>query len=96
YYLSWNEPLTEPEGEARPNTWVFRELARRLGLKEPTLYWTAEEVAESLLDVDHPYLAGINLKRLKEEGFVKLNLPKPFLPFRNGPVRFSPPPEVIP
>ena len=96
YYLSWNEPLTEPQGEARPNTWVFRELGRRLGLKEPTLHWTAEEVAESLLDVDHPYLAGINLKRLKEEGFVKLNLPKPFLPFRNGPVRFSPPPEVIP
>lgn len=96
YYLSWNEPLTEPQGEARPNTWVFRELGRRLGLREPTLYWTAEEVAESLLDVDHPYLAGINLKRLKEEGFVKLNLPKPFLPFRKGPVRFSPPPEVIP
>ncbi|MBW6395775.1 molybdopterin oxidoreductase family protein [Thermus sp. SYSU G05001] len=96
YYLSWNEPLTEPEGEAKPNTWVFRELGRRLGLKEPTLYWTAEEVAESLLDVDHPYLAGINLKWLKAEGFVKLNLPKPFLPFRKGPVRFSPPPEVIP
>lgn len=95
-YLSWNEPLAEPEGEARPNTWVFRELGRRLGLGEPTLYWSAEEVAESLLDVDHPYLAGISLRRLKEEGFVKLNLPKPFLPFRKGPVRFSPPPEVIP
>ncbi|MFN4232448.1 molybdopterin oxidoreductase family protein [Thermus sp.] len=96
YYLSWNEPLTAPQGEARPNTWVFRELGRRLGLEEPTLYWTAEEVARSLLDADHPYLEGITLERLKEEGFVKLNLPKPFLPFSRGPVRFSPPPEVIP
>ncbi|GAA5338749.1 molybdopterin oxidoreductase family protein [Thermus antranikianii] len=96
YYLSWNEPLTEPEGEARPNTWVFRELGRRLGLKEPTLYWTAEEVARSLLSTDHPYLEGLTLERLKAEGFAKLNLPKPFLPFAEGPVRFSPPPEVIP
>lgn len=62
YYLSWNEPLSPPAGEARPNTWVFRELAKRLGLKEPTLYWTAEEVAESLLASDHPYLEGITLK----------------------------------
>ncbi|WP_279164739.1 molybdopterin oxidoreductase family protein [Thermus scotoductus] len=96
YYLSWNEPLTEPEGEARPNTWVFRELARRLGLREPTLYWTAEEVARSLLSTDHPYLEGLTLERLKAEGFAKLKLPKPFLPFQKGPVRFSPPPEVIP
>jgi anaerobic selenocysteine-containing dehydrogenase len=96
YYLSWNEPLAEPEGEARPNTWVFRELAKRLGLKEPTLFWSAEEVAESLLASDHPYLEGITLERLKEEGFLKLNLPKPFLPFAQGPVRFSPPPLVIP
>lgn len=96
YYLSWNEPLVPPEGEARPNTWVFRELAKRLGLEEPTLYWTAEEVAKSLLDSDHPYLQGITLERLKREGFAKLNLPKPFLPFAEGPVRFSPPPEVIP
>ncbi|WP_038040755.1 molybdopterin oxidoreductase family protein [Thermus tengchongensis] len=96
YYLSWNEPLVPPEGEAKPNTWVFRELARRLGLKEPTLYWEAEDVARSLLDTDHPYLEGITLERLKREGFVKLHLPKPFLPFAKGPVRFSPPPEVIP
>ncbi len=96
YYLSWNEPLVPPEGEAKPNTWVFRELARRLGLKEPTLYWEAEDVARSLLDTDHPYLEGITLERLKREGFVKLHLPKPFLPFAQGPVRFSPPPEVIP
>ncbi|GAA5334894.1 molybdopterin oxidoreductase family protein [Thermus hydrothermalis] len=96
YYLSWNEPLAEPEGEARPNTWVFRELAKRLGLKEPTLHWGAEEVARSLLATDHPFLEGITLERLKEEGFVKLNLPKPFLPFAKGPVRFSPPPLVLP
>ncbi|MDW8357491.1 molybdopterin oxidoreductase family protein [Thermus sp.] len=96
YYLSWNEPLAEPQGEARPNTWVFRELAQRLGLEEPTLYWSAEEVARSLLDTDHPYLEGITLERLKAEGFLKLRLPKPFLPFARGPVRFSPPPQVLP
>ncbi|MER3537414.1 MAG: molybdopterin oxidoreductase [Thermus sp.] len=96
YYLSWNEPLLPPKGEARSNTWVFRELARRLDLEEPTLYWTAEEMARSLLDSSHPYLEGITLERLKQEGFLRLNLPRPFLPFSEGPVRFAPPPQVIP
>ncbi len=96
YYLSWNEALRPPKGEARPNTWVFQELSRRLGLKEPTLYWGTEEVARDLLDTDHPYLKGITLEKLKAKGFLKLNLPKPFLPFEKAQVRFSPPPEVIP
>lgn len=54
FYLSWNEPVMPPQGEARPNTWVFAELARRLSLEEPTLYWSAEELARSLLASGHP------------------------------------------
>ncbi len=101
YYLSWNDPVLEPAGEARPNTWVFRELARRLGLEEETLYWDAERVARSLLDTDHPWLEGITLERLRREGFVRLNLPRPFLPFKDGAntpsgrIAFDPPPPVI-
>ena len=101
FYLSWNEPVMRPQGEARPNTWVFAELARRLGLEEPTLYWSAEDLARSLLASGHPWLEGITLERLKAEGFVRLNTPRPFLPFKdgantqNGKVRFDPPPPVI-
>ena len=35
YWLHWNDAVMEPAGEARPNTWVFAELARRLGLEAP-------------------------------------------------------------
>ncbi len=101
FYLSWNEPVMRPQGEARPNTWVFAELARRLSLEEPTLYWSAEDLARSLLASDHPWLEGITLERLKAEGFVRLNTPREFLPFKDGAntqsgkVRFDPPPPVI-
>ncbi len=101
FYLSWNEAVMPPQGEARPNTWVFAELARRLSLEEPTLYWSAEELARSLLDSSHPWLEGITLERLKAEGFLRLNTPRPFLPFKDGAhtqsgkVRFDPPPPVI-
>ncbi|RDI95173.1 molybdopterin oxidoreductase family protein [Meiothermus sp. QL-1] len=101
YYLSWNEALLPPQGEARPNTWVFAELGRRLGLEEPTLYWDAETLARSLLDTDHPWLEGITLERLKAEGFVRLNIPRGYQPFTeqagtpSGKIAFDPPPQVI-
>ncbi|MCS7059512.1 MAG: molybdopterin oxidoreductase family protein, partial [Meiothermus sp.] len=101
YYLSWNEALMPPQGEARPNTWVFAELGRRLGLEEPTLYWDAETLARSLLDSPHPWLTGITLERLKAEGFVRLNIPRGHRPFTDGAgtpsgkVQFDPPPAVI-
>lgn len=100
FYLSWNEPVMFPQGEARPNTWVFAELSRRLSLEEPTLYWSAEDLAHSLLSSGHPWLEGITLERLKAEGFVRLNTPREFLPFKDGAntpsgkIRFDPPPPV--
>jgi anaerobic selenocysteine-containing dehydrogenase len=101
YYLSWNQALMQPQGQARPNTWVFAELGRRLGLAEPSLYWDAETLARSLLDSDHPWLKGITLERLKAEGFVRLNIPSGYRPYTesastpSGKVQFDPPPQVI-
>ena len=101
YYLQWAEPVVAPRGEAKPNSWVFRELARRLGLTDESLDWSAEEVARELLDSDHPFLASITFERLRREGSVKLNLPRPFLPyaggshFPDGKIRFSPAPRQV-
>ncbi|WP_299428282.1 molybdopterin oxidoreductase family protein [uncultured Meiothermus sp.] len=101
YYLSWNQAVMQPQGEARPNTWVFAELGRRLGLDEPTLYWNAETLARSLLDSDHPWLQGITLEGLKAEGFVRINKPRGYLPNAqtvstpSGRVQFDPPPQVV-
>ena len=101
YHLQWAEPVVPPAGEARPNTWVFRELARRLGLDDPTLAWSAEEVARDLLASGHPHLAGVTFERLRAERSIKLRLPTPFRPYAagshhpDGKVAFDPPPMVV-
>ncbi len=101
YFLQWSEPVVAPRGESRPNTWVFAELAKRMGIQDETLYWNAEQVAAALLDSDHPWLRGITLDRLKKERSIRLQLPEPFLPYANGShfsdakVRFSPAPRQL-
>ncbi|RFU37735.1 molybdopterin oxidoreductase family protein [Actinomadura logoneensis] len=83
-YLAWNEPAVAPPGECLPTTETFRRLARRMGLTDPALYESDEELAEQALSGGHPYLTGITLDRLKKEGFVRLAVPAPFIPYADG------------
>ncbi|MBE1535983.1 molybdopterin-containing oxidoreductase family protein [Actinomadura algeriensis] len=83
-YLTWNEPAVAPPGECLPTTETFRRLARRMGLNEPSLYDSDESLAEQLLSSDHPWTAGITLDRLRKEGFVRMSVPDPFLPYAEG------------
>jgi anaerobic selenocysteine-containing dehydrogenase len=83
-HLSLNMPAIEPLGEALPNTEFFRRLARRLGLDEPYLYTSDEELIETALASDHPYLDGITYEGLQRDGWAPLNLPEPWLPFAEG------------
>ena len=52
-----------------------------MGLNEPCLYDSDEELARSILDSDHKAMNGITLEKLKERGWLRLNLPSPYLPF---------------
>jgi len=83
-YLSWNEPAVPPAGECLSTTEVFRRLARRLGLEEPCLYDSDDDIARQLLDSGHPSLSGITLDALKARGSIRLNYPDPFVPFAAG------------
>ncbi|WP_131742416.1 molybdopterin-containing oxidoreductase family protein [Actinomadura roseirufa] len=83
-YLTWNEPAVAPPGECLPTSETFRRLARRMGLDEPSLYDSDERLAEQLLASDHPWMAGITLDRLRKEGFVRMSVPAPFLPYADG------------
>ena len=76
HWLGYNRAELPLLGEARPNTWVMQELGCRLGVTEPSLYWTVDDLLAELLDTPHPYLAGITPERLKAEGTVRLNLPQ--------------------
>ncbi|GLY88628.1 molybdopterin-containing oxidoreductase family protein [Actinoallomurus iriomotensis] len=83
-YLVWNEPAAAPPGECLSTSETFRRLARRMGLTEPSLYASDEELVRDLLDSPHPWLEGVTVERLREEGFVRLNVDRPFLPFAEG------------
>jgi len=83
-YLGWNEPAVPPPGECLPNTEIFRRLARKLGVTEPRVYDSDEAMARQVLQSDDPRLAGLTLERLRREGWARLGVPTPFVPFANG------------
>ncbi|HLA78897.1 MAG TPA: molybdopterin dinucleotide binding domain-containing protein, partial [Vicinamibacteria bacterium] len=83
-YLSLNRPAIAPLGEAKPNTEVFRLLAARLGLKDPCLRESDQEMARQAFLWEHPSLAGVSWERLEREGTVRLSLPDPAAPFAEG------------
>ena len=84
YYLQWAEPVVQAVGQARPNSWVFSQLAQRLGLADESLYWSTEQVAASLLETDHAHLSGITFERLKQERSIRLSLPESFRAYADG------------
>ena len=87
HYLTLNRPSVEPLGEALPNTEIFRRLAARMGLQEPSLYDDDLTVIGQALDTASDKLAGITLDELLEKGWLRLNVPKPYLPFATGAFR---------
>lgn len=80
-YLVWNEPAVAPPGECLSTSETFRRLARHMGLTEPSLYDSDEELARRLLDSPHPWLSGVTVEGLREHGYARLNVDRPFLPF---------------
>jgi anaerobic selenocysteine-containing dehydrogenase len=83
-YLGWNEPATAPPGECLPHTEIFRRLATRLGVREPSVHASDDDLARAVLDSADPALAGITLERLKRDGWARLQVPTPFVPFAHG------------
>jgi anaerobic selenocysteine-containing dehydrogenase len=83
-YLLLNRPAVAPPGECLPTTETFRRLAARMGLQEPSLYDSDEQLIRTLLGSGHASLEGITYERLVEEGWARLNYPRPFLPFADG------------
>jgi anaerobic selenocysteine-containing dehydrogenase len=83
-YLVINEPAIAPLYESKCNSEVFRLLAARLGFEEECFRDSDEDIARQALDTNHAALAGITLERLRERGWMRLNLPETFAPFAEG------------
>lgn len=83
-YLTLNLPAIEPVGEALPNSEIFRRLATRMGFEEPYLQDSDEAIIREALASGHPWLEGVTFERLMSDGWAKLNIPEPWLPYAEG------------
>jgi anaerobic selenocysteine-containing dehydrogenase len=83
-YMILNERAIEPLYEAKSNSEVFRLLAARMGFEDRCFKDSDEEIAAQALQSNHPALSGITLDRLREKGWMRLNVPEVFAPFANG------------
>ncbi len=69
-HLGWNEPATEPLGEAVPNTELFRRLAAALGVHDEVFARSDEE----LLDTALAPLPAADRAALRREGHLRLGI----------------------
>ncbi|WP_027818010.1 molybdopterin-containing oxidoreductase family protein [Paraburkholderia bannensis] len=80
-----NLPAIAPVGEARPNTEIFRSIARAMALTEPALFESDEEVAAQAFDWSDPAFNGAGWSTLKENAWIKLDIAD--APFAQGGFR---------
>lgn len=84
-YLALAEPVIERVGEAKPNVELFALLAKRMGFEDTCFDDDVETLIRQALDnPSNPFLAGITLERLKEDGPVRLNVEQPHSAFADG------------
>jgi anaerobic selenocysteine-containing dehydrogenase len=83
-YVQLAEPVIPRVGEAKPNWEVFGRLARAMGLTDPHFSKSEEQLIRELLASGDESVKGITLERLRKERSIRLNLPRPYLPFANG------------
>ncbi|RIV16830.1 molybdopterin oxidoreductase family protein [Alicyclobacillaceae bacterium I2511] len=77
-YLNLQEPILPPQGEAKSNFTLFKELAAHMGFAEDAFQVTEEDMIREALLTNNPYLQGITYEMLEERGWLKLQVP-PFL-----------------
>jgi anaerobic selenocysteine-containing dehydrogenase len=83
-YALANNPAIAPLGEARPNSEVFRQLARRMGFNEACFAESDEDIARQAFRWDHPRMQGLSWESLKQNGWQRLNVPQRYAPFAQG------------
>ncbi|MDE0428774.1 MAG: molybdopterin oxidoreductase family protein [Caldilineaceae bacterium] len=85
HYLALNRPAITPVAETRPNSAIFRGLAQAMGYTDSAFYEDDETVLRNFVAAqNHPLYEPVTWDALLEKGFVRLNLPQPFLPFAQG------------
>ena len=95
YFVQASNQAIEPLGEAKPNVWLFGQLAQRMGFEEECFRDSPEEMMSQALAVGpdgHSHNVGmehITLEDLQREGHIPLAFHRepekePFLPYTSG------------
>jgi anaerobic selenocysteine-containing dehydrogenase len=90
HYASLNRPAIRPLGDCKPNSEIFRLLARRMGLADPIFDDDDVTLIRQALSGDQPgapfheRMRGVTFEELVERGWTRLNIPRPYLPFADG------------
>ena len=83
-YATLNRAAIAPMGEAKPNSEIFRLIAARMGLDHPALKEDDITVIKGALDTTAERMQGVSFDALMAQGWVRLNLPRPYVPFAEG------------
>jgi len=84
-FLSLNRPAIAPVGDSLPNTEIFRRLAAALGYTDDCFREDDETILRTLVQAQtQPEFVTCTWETLLRDGFARLNLPDPHLPFAQG------------
>jgi anaerobic selenocysteine-containing dehydrogenase len=83
-YVLANNPAIAPVGESKPNSEVFRLLAKRMGFTEACFDDSDEDLCRQALASRAPRMRGIGWDSLKEQGWQRLAVPEVYAPFAEG------------
>lgn len=97
YFVQLSQKAIEPPGEARPNVWVFGQLAQWMGFTEPCFRDSEEQMVRQALAIGldgrstNKGMEHISYEDLEERGSIPLAFHRnpedaPFLPNTNGTV----------
>jgi molybdopterin guanine dinucleotide-containing S/N-oxide reductase-like protein len=95
YYLQVSNQAIEPLGECRSNVDLFRALAEHMEFDEDCFRETVDEMIDTALESNNPWMEGITRERLERDPHVRYSFTavptcsdkSPFLPFAQGNFR---------
>jgi len=84
HYVALNQPAIPPVGAAKPNSEIFRLLAARMRLDHPVMRDDDQTLIRQALDGGGRNLDGVTFEALRERGWMRLAVPRPYVPFAEG------------
>jgi anaerobic selenocysteine-containing dehydrogenase len=82
--LQLARPALAPQGEAKSNWETCGLLARAMGVAETHYAKSDEGLVREFLAKGDASVRGVTWEQLDRDGWVRVNLPRPYMPFANG------------